>query len=49
MLFSTCFENVTRGVKYAYSIKDRFLNYSNFRFKTFAFDECLIKYKLLYF
>ena len=47
MLFSRRFENVTRPTKYTYSIEDRFLNYSNFRFKAFAFDECLINYKLL--
>lgn len=42
MLFSTRFENVTRRIKYVYSIEDRFLNYTNFRFKAFAFDEYLI-------
>jgi len=47
MLFSTRFENVTRRIKYAYSIEDRFLNYCNFRYEAFAFDECLINYKLL--
>jgi len=49
MLFSTRFENVTRHIKYVYSIEGRFLDYSNFRFKTFAFEEYLIKYKLLQF
>jgi len=47
MLFGTSFENVTRRIKYAYRIGDRFLNYSKFLLKTFAFDEYLIKYKLL--